>query len=328
MTWKPDLVLYHGGCNDGFGAAWAAFQRWCVEPGKPVNATDHSDIAGVEFRGINYGEPPAPFLTNRHVLMVDVTYTAPQLTYLSDKVASMIILDHHLTARAALTKWQAPGNTAGLTSENAEMFIKDARHINGAPIVAHFDMQKSGARLAWEFCFAGERGLPLILEYVEDHDLWRHVMFQSQDFAAALGSYPHEFDVWSTLDRKAPSLAAEGWHILRNERKMLRELLPYRVSVRIGGHAVPALNVPFQLASLGGHALLEAYPDEPFAATWFNRGDRDQWSLRSQDHRENVGEIAKLYDGGGHRNAAGFHAEAGRIMSGKPALMPAGSNAA
>ena len=28
MTWKPDICIYHGGCMDGFGAAWAIWRRW------------------------------------------------------------------------------------------------------------------------------------------------------------------------------------------------------------------------------------------------------------------------------------------------------------
>lgn len=26
--WKPDLCIYHGNCDDGFGAAWAIWKRW------------------------------------------------------------------------------------------------------------------------------------------------------------------------------------------------------------------------------------------------------------------------------------------------------------
>ena len=25
---KPDICIYHGGCDDGFGAAWAVWKRW------------------------------------------------------------------------------------------------------------------------------------------------------------------------------------------------------------------------------------------------------------------------------------------------------------
>lgn len=26
--WSPDVCIYHGGCDDGFGAAWAIWRRW------------------------------------------------------------------------------------------------------------------------------------------------------------------------------------------------------------------------------------------------------------------------------------------------------------
>ena len=26
--WKPDICIYHGGCDDGFGAALAVHMRW------------------------------------------------------------------------------------------------------------------------------------------------------------------------------------------------------------------------------------------------------------------------------------------------------------
>lgn len=26
--WKPDLCIYHGNCDDGFGAAWAIWMKW------------------------------------------------------------------------------------------------------------------------------------------------------------------------------------------------------------------------------------------------------------------------------------------------------------
>lgn len=54
MTWKPDLVLYHGspngggGCLDSFGAAFAAWLKWGSE--------------GIDYIPCSYGmELPALF---------------------------------------------------------------------------------------------------------------------------------------------------------------------------------------------------------------------------------------------------------------------------
>ena len=56
----------------------------------------------------------------------------------------------------------------------------------------------------------------------------------------------------------------------------------------------------------GWHELLKLYPDAPFATCWSRSGDRLKYSLRSEDSRMDVSEVARGYGGGGHRNASGF----------------------
>lgn len=51
---KPDICIYHGGCADGFTAAWAVWKRW----------PDVEFVAGI------HGDPP-PDVTGKHVLIVD-----------------------------------------------------------------------------------------------------------------------------------------------------------------------------------------------------------------------------------------------------------------
>lgn len=59
--------------------------------------------------------------------------------------------------------------------------------------------------------------------------------------------------------------------------------------------------------TLAAHEMLSKYPDAPFTACWFRRADGQiQYSLRSEDSRLDVSEVAKSLGGGGHRNAAGF----------------------
>lgn len=297
MVWQPDLVLYHGNCNDGFGAAFVAFQRFGEQD--------------IEFVPVAYGSEPVG-MHGRNVLMVDVTYTASQLGRCAEVVGSMIILDHHKTARDALALYQMSKDSEPLTCETAS----EALAANVIKIIAHFDMEKSGARLAWEFCFPGKEP-PALIRYIEDHDLWRHQLQHSMAVSVAVDSYPHDFATWKMLSEKGQyQLGMEGDHILRDRRKMIASMLAYKVWVKIGGYSVPVLNLPPMLASLGGHMLLESHTEAHFAATWFNRGERDQWSLRSQDNRMDVGAMAKIYGGGGHRNAAGFHVEAGAAITG------------
>lgn len=80
--WKPDVMIYHANCADGFGAAWAAWMRW-------GNA--------VEYVPASYGQSP-PDVLDKHVLIGDFSYKREQLEAIATGAASIIILDHHKTA--------------------------------------------------------------------------------------------------------------------------------------------------------------------------------------------------------------------------------------
>lgn len=274
MTYKPDMCIYHGGCDDGFGAAWAVWKKW----------PDCEFITGV------YGKEP-PDVTGKHVLLVDFSYKRPVMERLVLAAASVTVLDHHKTAEAELScldlwaKKQWPPRSAAIT----------------------FDMEKSGARLAWEFCH-GQEAIPAMLAMIEDRDLWRFALDpDTRRFSAALRIYPQEFKVWDGIYSNTARLIDEGTIVLRSHTANVLKFCAESFIEKISGYEVPCCNVPYHYASDVAHQLLADFPEAPFAMSWFKRGDgMFQASLRSEDHRVDVSEIAKKYGGGGHRNAAGF----------------------
>lgn len=269
---QPDVCIYHGNCDDGFGAAYAVWKRW-------------GD--GVVFEGASYGKPIKTDLTDKRVLMVDFSFKRPEMERLESIVAEMIVLDHHKTAEQELAPW---------ICDLAEPSVQKVR--------AYFDMNKSGARLAWEFCFPGSL-VPSLIQHIEDRDLWRFHLTSTQVISAALRTYPHDFHVWDQLD--VLSLMDEGAAILRGHRKNILAMCEHAYFDMIGNISVPTVNVPYHYASDCANELLRLHPYAAFAAAWFRRGDgKFQVSLRSEDGRADVSEIAKVYGGGGHRNAAGF----------------------
>lgn len=287
MSWKPDVCIYHGGCDDGFGAAFAAWKRWGDD---------------VIFEPATYGKPLKTEVCGKHVLMVDFSFKRPEMEKLDQIVATMVVLDHHKTAEAELQPWIA--RDWNMDNAQRDVGIWIAQLMNTAGTMAHFDMNKSGARLAWEFCFPGEEVPPLV-QHIEDRDLWRFSLVTTPPVSAALRTYPHDFGLWDELD--VPSLIAEGTCILRGHQKNVASMCEHVYQKEIGGVAVPVVNVPYHYASDCADALLKRFPDAPFAAAWFRRGDGHiQYSLRSRDDRRDVSEIAKKFGGGGHRNAAGF----------------------
>ena len=74
-------------------------------------------------------------------------------------------------------------------------------------------------------------------------------------------------------------------------------------------HTPIVVNCPPMFASEVGHSLLDKHPDAPFSAMWFEANGKRMWSLRSRDDRQDVSEVAAIFGGGGHRNAAGFAEE-------------------
>lgn len=286
--WKPDVCVYHGNCDDGFGAAWAIWKRW----------PDIEFISGV------YGKPleePADGWSCKNVLFVDYSLPEAEMRALAEKCASIAVLDHHKTAQAALAPFVEFNGTLTDLKRAA-----GADHAGAPAVYVHFDMDRSGAPMAWEFAH-GDTPLPNMLRLIEDRDLWRFKYPETAPFSAGLRIYPQDFGVWSQIEEMTSNIIEEGDIVLRSHRANIAKFINDVVNVQICGHDVPAVNVPYHYASDVAHAMLHVFPDAPFAASWFMRGDgKIQFSLRSTDDKVDVSEIAKRFGGGGHRNAAGF----------------------
>lgn len=293
MTWKPDICVYHGGCDDGFGAAWVVRKRW---------GNDVTFAAGA-YGGFEW---PAD-LADKNILFVDFSLKRGQMIELASGgfvgavPKSIVVLDHHKTAESELVKWTMPELT--LTHADIAPLLAE---MSGPACIAVFDMERSGARLAWDFCFPGQC-VPSLITHIEDRDLWRFRLQTTHYVSAALRTYPHDFEVWDDLAGNVGRLALEGATILRGHRKNIAEFIRNRYWTDVGGYRVPVVNVPYHYASDTANELLAVEPDAPFAACWFRRGDgKVQWSLRSENSRVDVSQVAAKMGGGGHRNAAGF----------------------
>lgn len=298
--WKPDLCIYHGNCDDGFGAAWAIWMKWGNE---------------VAYAPGTYGKP-LPDVTGKHVLFVDFSAKYDVMADASWKARSMVIIDHHKTAQADLARFHSFDGTGADQSSLEDAFVNCLTE-NGPKVAAWFDMNQSGARMAWDFAHGIPHNdpPPNIISLIEDRDLWRFAYGdRTKQFSAALRTYPMDFSVWTDLAGRADSLVEEGKFILRSHNANIAKFMADAYLDEhdtFPGHIVPVVNVPYHYASDTAHALLQKYPNAPFAACWFKRGDgMIQWSLRSEDSRADVSEIAKGYGGGGHRNAAGFQVAA------------------
>jgi oligoribonuclease NrnB/cAMP/cGMP phosphodiesterase (DHH superfamily) len=217
---KP-LILFHGGCNDGFCAAWV--YRRQVNP-------------EAEFRAVQYTFDP-PDVTGREVVILDFSYPRPVLLEMAEKARSLLVLDHHETAEREL---------AGLD------FCVFAQGKSGARLTWEhfFDPYSHNAK----------QDVPWLVAYTEDRDLWKWDLPDSKAINAALGSYPRRFEVWDQIAAKGPQvLAAEGTAILRYQHQLIRPRVRNHGWITVGQYRVPITNATF-LTSEIGNALAENQP--------------------------------------------------------------------
>jgi hypothetical protein len=267
------ICYYHAGCPDGFGAAWAIWRAW-----------------GGDARYVARGHEDA-FEPRSHegevVVFVDIAPPPEAFVDLSELAAQLVVLDHHVSARDRLAA------CGGLDTSHAR---------RGHRI--HFDLEHSGAVLAWNHFHAGEP--PALLRYVEDQDLWSWRLPDSEAINAAIGSYPRDFASWDLLcARPAADLAGEGLPILRGNRQEVERALQAAAPVAIGERRAEAVNARTLRAQIGHALAARAAFGLPWGVVYRITADRVDVSLYSIGDFD-VAAIAGRYGGGGHRNAAGF----------------------
>lgn len=277
----PALVIYHGGCDDGFTAAWAA----------------RKVLPDAEFRPYTYemAPPPVEDVRGRDVYVLDFSFTEAALNQIADLATKVVVLDHHKTAAPAL-----------------EVFARC--HQDDPSIRVVFDQSKSGAVLAWEY-FHPNTPLPELVKYVQDRDLWRWEEPASRQFSAFLRSFPRTWEIWDHVDQMfggtatRDSMVNEGHAILRYQARLVQELADRAVPVELFAYKTLLADAPLELHSEVGKVLADRTGTFGmcFAVRPGGTAGRSlvQFGLRSVGDFD-VGALATQMGGGGHKNAAGF----------------------
>lgn len=285
------LCLYHNNCYDGMGAAWSV-RHW---------ARKHPEVQ-IEYRGSATGKTPEDATGFDMLFLLDFTYSREQLEpYYMQGMKQILIVDHHKS------NWLDHGIAK----------LAKAGDIKGPPydilgsrgMWAIYDMERSGAGLAWDV-FNPEEPRPDLIKYIEDRDIWKWSLPNSEEINSSIMSYDLTFENFDYLSNRFDGsnselqMIREGYAINRKTQKDVQDLLMIKHMFNIGGFSVPAVNVPWMLNSDMGNELSKGYP---FAATYFDGATHTVVSLRSQkDGGEDVSLVAKKYGGGGHKNAAAF----------------------
>jgi oligoribonuclease NrnB/cAMP/cGMP phosphodiesterase (DHH superfamily) len=266
------VVVYHGGCVDGLFAA-AVAQRALSARGFEV-----------ELYAAEHKRPLPAFPKAQHIVCVDFCPPADELQDLRYFCPNVTVIDHHDSARELL------------------MGVRSMLEVV-------FDLDESGATLAWRHYFPGEP-MPTLLAYVRDRDLWRWGLPDSQAINASLQRLKREvgglpaFELWDDPDY-IEQLRAEGEVEIRVRDEAVASAVSRCHWRWVAGHRVPCTAMMLWESELG-HALLKAHPEAPFAVNFSVLDDgRVRFSVRGAG-KLHLGELMRdTFGGGGHPNAAG-----------------------
>ena len=175
--------------------------------------------------------------------------------------------------------------------------------------------------LAWDYWHNKElfkqedsryRKPPLLLEHIQDRDLWKFKLANTREIQANLFSYDYDFELWDKLMHadqvELLKMTVAGAAIERKHHKDIAELVKVTKYYRsIGPYVVPVASLPYVFSSDAGSLMAKEYESgRYFAACYWDTPDGRTFSLRSTEHGLDVSLIAAHYSGGGHKNAAGF----------------------
>lgn len=216
--------------------------------------------------------------------MLDIAFSRPQMERAIDEAASLIVLDHHQSAADILE---------GLVCPCGKI---------------HFNMEQSGARMAWEH-FHPTKTVPALIKYVEDRDLLAWSYDETPAYLASLDVGPYNFYRWSGVmrmpDKAFHEFMQRGHAMHAQANKLASQLALESRPITILGTIGRIANAPNVFHNAVGTELLKGC--STFALLWCldGGGTRIKVGLRGAPGFDTIG-IAKAFGGGGHPYSSGF----------------------
>lgn len=229
------------------------------------------------YLAVQYGRPVPELDAGSDVFVLDFSYDRKTMLSMADRSRNIVVLDHHETAEEAL---------------------------KGLPF-AKFDMNRSGAGLAWDYFHPGVEQ-PKMVDLIQDRDLWRFELEGSRELGACLEDLADFRELDSLRDSTNLQQAIERGKILRGPiDKYLATIHKKAFASLWSGKKVAVINSPVNISEVG-ELLYENYDIDFAVMFFFKKEDGMVFSLRS--NKMNVAQFAQLQNpgGGGHAGAAAF----------------------
>lgn len=298
---RYNYVIFHRGCFDGFSSFIV------------LNKSKNIDEKAIIFPDIPSAKHAPPKIDGKDIIVMDVAYKYEVMKELCIRAKSVTFIDHHVTIHDDVLKLQ---------KELAHVKKDDVKFIK---II--YDEEECGASLTWKYFF-GDKTMPSYIKYIKDNDIGAWVLTNTHPFIAGLETH-HPLDLsrknlqlWNRLFNESyvTKLINKGKiyyeyidHLLKmNSKRYSMEKFPseklyedyserfkkpaqYKVAV-VCGSGCPS-------TSMLGLKIMETVKCD-FVIIWTLHMDKKEYILSFRSSVVDVGSIAQLFGGGGHKLAS------------------------
>jgi oligoribonuclease NrnB/cAMP/cGMP phosphodiesterase (DHH superfamily) len=275
---KDTIIIYHGDCPDGFGAAYAAWKKF------GDNAT--------YLPWKDHGVLPAG-LVDKDIYIVDFSFHTPLLKQLNDTNKRVVVIDHHISVEADVRAY--PQNIFDTNHSGAVLAWQYFHPDVPAPSVLLYVEDHD----LWRFALIEHREFNVALhETPMTFEAWDSLIEQLKN------------------ENTLINFIAKGALLAKFEDKIVNKLFSYREKVIFEGIECYAINASRYYRSILGNMLAELNESEgrpPLGIVYYHSNGRVNLSLRSKDEVD-VASMAQKYGGGGHKHAAGIEVDSFRYL--------------
>lgn len=236
-----------------------------------------------DYLPLQHGDAP-PDVKDKHVYILDFSFDRETIKKMIEVSKSFLLLDHHASA------------------------LKELKGLSTSHV--HLNMEKSGAMLAWEYFNPGKTP-PLLIQYIQDRDLWQWNLPHSKEISASLELEQKTFKNFDKLtDNVFPDLIKKGISMLEYKDSLVKKVVD-KAQTRVLTFGDQELLVGLVNSCLFqsevGNVLSSGFYD--LGMIYYFNHEKKQYivSIRSSTDRVDCSVIAKSFGGGGHPRASGFN---------------------
>lgn len=264
------IILYHGFCTDGFGAAYATWKKF------GNNATY---IACTRENG----ELPMGYLSGKEVYVVDYSFSLSEMKRYETEAKLFMVIDHHISSKNDV--------------EALDKHIFNNEHSGAYLTWQYFHPEKKIPKLIAYISDAD----------TWQHTLpdWKEI----ESFIYSNGeehfSFKHFEELEETLETEEGYTRAKeiGKILEESHSAKVTMYTDLAESITFEGYTIFAVNAPREVRSELGHVLAQKTNSFSLIFTY----EKGNWKCSMRSVKDfDVSVIASKYGGGGHKNAAAF----------------------